>query len=164
MSAINIDGWRGLLGTKRYDICALWGVFKVQRPSSAQPPTVCPPPANEEGKRRVLSPAALHARRGGGGWGANGLQGRESAVQVSADGKVVAEGASTFFLNQTQHFGKGMRACPAAFWDDALFDMSWIASKRRGEVRLSRAEHRCRGAVGAPHARSSAVCLRVRPS
>ena len=39
-----------------------------------------------------------------------------------------------FFLNQTQHFGKQMRACPNAWWDDGLFDMEWISNKRRGEV------------------------------
>ena len=52
--------WRWLLGTKRYDVCALWGLLK----------------------------------------------GRQAAVKVVADGQVVAERASTFFLNHTQHFGK----------------------------------------------------------
>jgi hypothetical protein len=28
MGAINIDGWRSLLGPARYDICALWGLLK----------------------------------------------------------------------------------------------------------------------------------------
>ena len=55
MSAINIDGWRPLLGTKRYDTCALWGLLK----------------------------------------------GRNAQVKVTADGQVVAEEASTFFLNRT---------------------------------------------------------------
>lgn len=88
MGAINIDGWRSLLGPARYDICALWGLLK----------------------------------------------GREASVRVEADGECVAEAASTFFLNQTQHFGKQMRACPNAWWDDGLFDVEWISDKRRGEV------------------------------
>lgn len=28
MAALNIDPWRGCLGTARYDICALWGLLK----------------------------------------------------------------------------------------------------------------------------------------
>ena len=28
MAAVNIDGWRGLLGTARYDVCAMWGLLK----------------------------------------------------------------------------------------------------------------------------------------
>jgi len=28
LSAINIDSWRGLLGTARYDFCAVWGLLK----------------------------------------------------------------------------------------------------------------------------------------
>lgn len=28
MAAVNIDSWRPLLGTARYDICALWGLLK----------------------------------------------------------------------------------------------------------------------------------------
>jgi diacylglycerol kinase family enzyme len=88
MGAINIDGWRSLLGPARYDICAFWGLLK----------------------------------------------GREASIRVEADGECVAEECSTFFLNQTQHFGKQMRACPNAWWDDGLFDMEWISNKRRGEV------------------------------
>ena len=88
MGAINIEGWRSLLGPARYDVCAFWGLLK----------------------------------------------GREASIKVEADGKCVANAASTFFLNQTQHFGKKMRACPNAWWDDGLFDMEWISDKRRGEV------------------------------
>lgn len=88
MGAINIDSWRPILGTARYDICALWGLLK----------------------------------------------GREAAVRVSVDGQPVTEAASTFFLNHTQHFGKQMRACPHALWDDGRFDIAFISAKRRGEV------------------------------
>jgi diacylglycerol kinase (ATP) len=88
MGAINIDGWRSLLGPARYDICAFWGLLK----------------------------------------------GREASIRVEVDGECVADACSTFFLNQTQHFGKQMRACPNAWWDDGLFDMEWISNKRRGEV------------------------------
>ena len=53
---------------------------------------------------------------------------------MTADGDTVATEAQAFFLNHTQYFGKGMRACPHALWDDGLFDMAWFSHKRRGAV------------------------------
>jgi len=38
------------------------------------------------------------------------------------------------FLNQTQHFGKGMRAVPHALVDDGLLDLTLIESADRGEL------------------------------
>ena len=45
-------------------------------------------------------------------------QGRTAEVKVSVDGKLWLSNAGSLFVNCTQHFGKGMRAMPAARLDD----------------------------------------------
>jgi len=40
----------------------------------------------------------------------------------------------TVFATNTQHFGKGMRACPHAQIDDGLFDLIFLKRARRGET------------------------------
>lgn len=37
--------------------------------------------------------------------------------------QVAAEATGHFFLNHTQHMGRGMRGCPGAYWNDGLFDV-----------------------------------------
>ena len=64
-------------------------------------------------------------------WGL--LKGREGAVRIVADGKEVARAASTIFLSHTQWYGT-VRGAPNAYWDDGLFDMTFISAKRRGQV------------------------------
>jgi diacylglycerol kinase family enzyme len=64
-------------------------------------------------------------------WGI--LKGRASGVSIIVDGQRVTSEASTFFINHTQHLGRGLRGCPHALWDDGLLDVMSL------EVRESRA-------------------------
>lgn len=48
---------------------------------------------------------------------------------IDVDGPVVS-----LFINQTQYFGKGLRAAPRAKWDDGLMDLGMMTSGRRDEV------------------------------
>ena len=90
MAAVNIDGYRGCLGTARYDVCALWGLLK----------------------------------------------GRTANASVHVDGKTWQTDVGTVFVNTTQHFGKGMRAAPAAQLDDGLCDVGSIAGSRAQSLRM----------------------------
>ena len=53
----------------------------------------------------------------------------ETGQPQSFDGEYL-----TVFLNQTQHFGKGMRAVPSALVDDGLVNVVMVESASRGEM------------------------------
>ena len=57
-------------------------------------------------------------------------------ASVHVDGKTWQTDVSTVFVNTTQHFGKGMRAAPAARLDDGLCDVGSIAGSRAQSLRM----------------------------
>ena len=67
-------------------------------------------------------------------WGL--LKGRTTNASVKVDGKDWISGVGALFVNTTQHFGKGMRAAPAARLDDGLCDVGSIAGSRAQSLRM----------------------------
>lgn len=57
------------------------------------------------------------------------------SVTVELDDEVVEGKLLTSFVNQTQHFGKGMRACPLAQLDDGVMDAVLLKTATRGQWR-----------------------------
>ena len=105
------EAWR-CLGPARYDVCALWGIFKRQTWRAAL---------------RLGDGVAVTGgdRDEGGNGGGTGEAGQLAEVEP------VRGEFLTAFFNQTQHFGKGMRAAPAAKLNDGLLDAVYIRSSLR---------------------------------
>lgn len=82
------------IGPARYDVCAVWGVFKM-----------------------IMQRVSLKSSSGSRG-----------------DDRAFSGDALTMFANNTQYFGQGLRAAPAAKLDDGLMDLVVMGQVTRGEA------------------------------
>ena len=57
---------------------------------------------------------------------------RPIKVTIKDTNQVYEDDMATVFVNQTQHFGKEMRAAPAAVLDDGFFDLNIMFKQTRG--------------------------------
>ena len=60
------------------------------------------------------------------------LQTLSKSGSVKADKTMVKGNWTTVIVNQTQHFGKGLRVCPEARIDDGMFDVVTVDRMTRG--------------------------------
>ena len=67
-------------------------------------------------------------------WGVLRNPTRPIRVTIKDTGKVYQGNMATAFVNQTQHFGKELRAAPSAILDDGLFDLSLMFEQTRGAL------------------------------
>lgn len=67
-------------------------------------------------------------------WGVLRNPTRPIRVTIKDTGKVYEGNMATAYVNQTQHFGKELRAAPAAILDDGLFDLSLMFEQTRGAL------------------------------
>lgn len=68
-------------------------------------------------------------------WSLAKAQRRMCDLKIDDQEQITAD-FTTLFVNQTQYFGKGLRACPAAMLDDGLFDMVYLLDATRGQKLL----------------------------
>ena len=67
-------------------------------------------------------------------WGVLRNPSRPCKVTVVDTGKVYKGSMATAFVNNTQHFGKEMRAAPNAVLDDGFFDLNIMFEQTRGSL------------------------------
>ena len=65
-------------------------------------------------------------------WGL--LKGRLRRVRLTIDGRRVTAEASHFWVNHTQHMGRGMKGCGRAYLDDGLLDCCEMGQESRARL------------------------------